>query len=281
MNIEDIDIDIIINKRFVKPINRKYNKLIKNINNDSFRHSESLGLIKQIDLSLKNIKYNIDRGNLVDANSLLRAIVEYISMATMIQYDEETYLEFINLSLKNSKRKKTNPKKLIENFSNKLNDILSELYNLENDDEIPQIYEFYEYLCRYTHSSLCVSSMIKIETKDEKDFMKIAMIQNYYLVKMIVYYVLAYIEHDNNVIKVEYISFVSILYLYKIAKFIQVTNIKFDYIKDIMYESINKEFFNTSKNSVLELKKEIEDILKIMIENEQIGNSFLKFICIK
>ena len=134
MNIEDIDIDVIINKRFVKPINRKYNKLIKNINNDSFRHSESLGLIKQIDLSLKNIKYNIDRGNLVDANSLLRAIVEYISMATMIQYDEETYLEFINLSLKNSKRKKTNPKKLIENFSNKLNDILSELYNLENDD---------------------------------------------------------------------------------------------------------------------------------------------------
>ena len=106
MNIEDIDIDIIINKRFVKPINRKYNKLIKNINNDSFRHSECLGLIKQIDLSLKNIKYNIDRGNLVDANSLLRAIVEYISMATMIQYDEETYLEFINLSLKNQKEKR-------------------------------------------------------------------------------------------------------------------------------------------------------------------------------
>ena len=111
MNIEDIDIDTIIEKKFIKPINRVYNKLIKNINNDTFRHLESFGLIKQIDLSLKNVKLNIYKGNLVDANSLLRAIIEYISMATMIQYDEETYLEFISLSLKNSKRNKTNPKK--------------------------------------------------------------------------------------------------------------------------------------------------------------------------
>ena len=157
---------------------------------------------------------------------------------------------------------------------------MNDLYDLEKGEDVPQIYDFYEYLCRFTHSSLCVSTMSRIINEDEKKFMKMAIIQNYYLVKMIIYYVLAFIEHDIKVIKGEYIFFASILYLYKTAKFIQKTNIKFDYVKNIMYESINKDFFDKSEGDVLNLKKEIEMVLKMISENEYLEKSFLEFISI-
>jgi len=280
------DIDRTITTKFIEPLEKSCKNSVKRLKTAKVKHIESIRLINQAYKTIKNSEKNLNKYNFVDSYTLLRASLEYIVMSYMIEVEENTYNEFLNLSNNDIKleRKYTVINTLLQKFGKRLNKISN---NLFTDTTVKQrekiMVDLYDILCKYTHASIVVSTFNEIKDSNEKEIVRLILSYNFYFIKLILFECLKFLNNDNK----EYIDEKTIglslfLSIIKLVSLIQTNNIKFDKIKQFFYyDTINSEFYTYYKEGLEKIKKEIsESIVEFKgkeIKINQILDEFMKF----
>lgn len=280
------DIDRTITTKFIEPLEKSCKNSVKRLKTAKVKHIESIRLINQAYKTIKNSEKNLNKYNFVDSYTLLRASLEYIVMSYMIEVEENTYNEFLNLSNNDIKleRKYTVINTLLQKFGKRLNKISN---NLFTDTTVKQrekiMVDLYYILCKYTHASIVVSTFNEIKDSNEKEIVRLILSYNFYFIKLILFECLKFLNNDNK----EYIDEKTIglslfLSIIKLVSLIQTNNIKFDKIKQFFYyDTINSEFYTYYKEGLEKIKKEIsESIVEFKgkeIKINQILDEFMKF----
>lgn len=114
---------------FVRVLRTHNFKFINNLYHDKNIKKETINLLNQTNMSLKNVHKLIKNNSIVDANTILRSCFENLIMGMMIYYDENIYSEFINLSIDDTTRKFTKPQKLRNDFRKILRLVDKDFFN--------------------------------------------------------------------------------------------------------------------------------------------------------
>ena len=168
-------IDKEIKRKFINKLNRNCKNGLIKLEENNVKHRETLGLLNQSYNTIRNAEMNLKKYNFVDANSLLRAALEYMIMAVMIEEDERIFNEFVILpSIDNPlKRKYTIVNTLICKFAEKIKVISTEIFEESTSKDVQNLFiEVYDLLCKYTHASLVVSIFKEITMDEEKEILK-------------------------------------------------------------------------------------------------------------
>ncbi len=269
MELTQENIDKTIKQKFIDKLNRNCQKSLKKLEKSNVKHRESLGLLLQASNTIKNANMNLKKYNFVDANSLLRATLEYIIMAIMIELDDEVFNEFIVLSNNDIQltRKHTIINTLLHKFAKHLKEISPTLfYNTTNKEREKMIIDLYDLLCKYSHASLVVSIFKEIINDKEKEVLKLFMSYNLYFIKLILLDCMKYLNEDKKIyIDEETIGFCILLNIIKILNIIQNEEMSFEKFKNLLYyDSVNNAFYKYSIEGIEKIKEENnEDIIKI------------------
>lgn len=269
MELTQENIDKTIKQKFIDKLNRNCQKSLKKLEKSNVKHRESLGLLLQASNTIKNANMNLKKYNFVDANSLLRATLEYIIMAIMIELDDEVFNEFIVLSNNDIQltRKHTIINTLLHKFAKHLKEISPTLfYDTTNKEREKMIIDLYDLLCKYSHASLVVSIFKEIINDKEKEVLKLFMSYNLYFIKLILLDCMKYLNEDKKIyIDEETIGFCILLNIIKILNIIQNEEMNFEKFKNLLYyDSVNNAFYKYSIEGIEKIKEENnEDIIKI------------------
>ena len=254
--------------KFVMVMRRYINKFFKDLENDKeFKRPETINLLNQTRKTLKNVHKFINSKEVVDANSLLRSAFENLIMGMMINESENTYKEFINLSIDDTTRQYTKPQKLRNGFRKVLRKLDGDLFiEMSNRNLKDMLDEFYDKMCLFTHSSIVVNAMIEIEKDDDLDIYVIALKQNTYFVEMLLYLCLKYLcNYKKDPIDITYVVLGWYVLISDVPKE-KVTPEKMEKLNKLLYADFNKEYLEKNKENVdfltEEAKKLQEDIQK-------------------
>lgn len=254
--------------KFVMVMRRYINKFFKDLeNNKEFKRPETINLLNQTRKTLKNVHKFINSKEVVDANSLLRSAFENLIMGMMINESENTYKEFINLSIDDTTRQYTKPQKLRNDFRKVLRKLDGNLFiEMSNRNLKDMLDEFYDKMCLFTHSSIVVNAMIEIEKDDDLDIYVIALKQNTYFVEMLLYLCLKYLcNYKKDPIDITYVVLGWYVLISDVPKE-KVTPEKMEKLNKLLYADFNKEYLEKNKENVdfltEEAKKLQEDIQK-------------------
>ena len=254
--------------KFVMVMRRYINKFFKDLeNNKEFKRPETINLLNQTRKTLKNVHKFINGKEVVDANSLLRSAFENLIMGMMINESENTYKEFINLSIDDTTRQYTKPQKLRNDFRKVLRKLDGDLFiEMSNRNLKDMLDEFYDKMCLFTHSSIVVNAMIEIEKDDDLDIYFIALKQNTYFVEMLLYLCLKYLcNYKKDPIDITYIILGWYVLISDVPKE-KVTPEKMEKLNKLLYVDFNKEYLERNKENVDFLTEEAnklqEDIQK-------------------
>ncbi len=269
MELTQENIDKTIKQKFMDKLNRNCQKSLKKLEKSNVKHRETLGLLLQASHTIKNANMNLKKYNFVDANSLLRAALEYIIMAIMIELDDEVFNEFIVLSNNDIQltRKHTIINTLLHKFAKHLKEISPTLfYDTTNKKREKLIIDLYDLLCKYSHASIVVSIFKEIKNDKEKEVLKLFMSYNLYFIKLILLDCMKYLNEDKKIyIDEETIGFCILLNIIKILNIIQNEEMNFEkFINLLYYDSVNNAFYKYSIEGIEKIKEENnEDIIKI------------------
>ena len=254
--------------KFIMVMRKYINKFFKDIENDKeFKRPETVNLLNQTRKTLKNVHKFIKNKEVVDANSLLRSAFENLIMGMMINESEDTYKEFINLSIDDTTRKLTKPQKLRNDFRKVLRKLDGDLFvEMSNKNLKDLLDEFYDKMCLFTHSTIVVNAMIEIEKDDDLDIYVIALKQNAYFVEMLLYLCLKYLcNYDKDPIDITYVVLGWYVLISDVPKE-KVTPEKMEKLNKLLYADFNKEYLEKNKENIdfltEEAKKLQEDIQK-------------------
>lgn len=254
--------------KFVMVMRRYINKFFKDLeNNKEFKRPETINLLNQTRKTLKNVHKFINSKEVVDANSLLRSAFENLIMGMMINESENTYKEFINLSIDDTTRQYTKPQKLRNDFRKVLRKLDGDLFiEMSNRNLKDMLDEFYDKMCLFTHSSIVVNAMIEIEKDDDLDIYFIALKQNTYFVEILLYLCLKYLcNYKKDPIDITYIVLGWYVLISDVPKE-KVTPEKMEKLNKLLYADFNKEYLEKNKENVDFLTEEAnklqEDIQK-------------------
>lgn len=254
--------------KFVNVMRRYINKFFIELENDKeFKRPETINLLNQTRKTLKNVHKFIKNKEVVDANSLLRSAFENLIMGMMINENEETYKEFINLSIDDTTRKLTKPQKLRNDFRKVLRKLDGDLFiEMSNKNLKELLDEFYDKMCLFTHSTILVNAMIEIEKDDDLDIYVVALKQNTYFVEMLLYLCLKYLcNYKKDPIDITYVVLGWYVLISDVPKE-KVTPEKMEKLNKLLYADFNKEYLKKNKENVdfltEEAKKLQEDIQK-------------------
>lgn len=254
--------------KFIMVMRKYINKFFKNLENDKeFKRPETVNLLNQTRKTLKNVHKFIKNKEVVDANSLLRSAFENLIMGMMINESEDTYKEFINLSIDDTTRKLTKPQKLRNDFRKVLRKLDGDLFvEMSNKNLKDLLDEFYDKMCLFTHSTIVVNAMIEIEKDDDLDIYVIALKQNTYFVEMLLYLCLKYLcNYDKDPINITYVVLGWYVLISDVPKE-KVTPEKMEKLNKLLYADFNKEYLEKNKENIdfltEEAKKLQEDIQK-------------------
>lgn len=254
--------------KFVNIMRRYINKFFKELENDKeFKRPETINLLNQTRKTLKNVHKFIKNKEVVDANSLLRSAFENLIMGMMINENEETYKEFINLSIDDTTRKLTKPQKLRNDFRKVLRKLDGDLFiEMSNKNLKDLLDEFYDKMCLFTHSTILVNAMIEIEKDDDLDIYVVALKQNTYFVEMLLYLCLKYLcNYKKDPIDITYVALGWYVLISDVRKE-KVTPKKMEKLNKLLYADFNKEYLEKNKENVdfltEEAKKLQDDIQK-------------------
>ena len=263
MELTQENIDKTIKEKFINKLNRNCKKSLKNLEKSNIKHRETLGLLLQSSNTIKNADMNLKKYNFVDANSLLRAALEYMIMAIMIEFDDEVFNEFVVLSNNDIQltRKYTIINTLLHKFAKHLKKISPTLfYDTTNKEREKLITDLYDLLCKYTHASIVVSIFKEIKNDKEKEVLRLFMDYNLYFIKLMLLDCMRYLNKDKrNYIDEETIGFCIFLNI------IQNDKMNFEkFINLLYYDSVNNEFYKYIIEGIEKIKEENnEDIIKI------------------
>ena len=284
MDLTQENIDKTIKEKFINKLNRNCKKSLKNLEKSNIKHRETLGLLLQSSNTIKNADINLKKYNFVDANSLLRAALEYMIMAIMIEFDDEVFNEFVVLSNNDIQltRKYTIINTLLHKFAKHLKKISPTLfYDTTNKEREKLITDLYDLLCKYTHASIVVSIFKEIKNDKEKEVLRLFMDYNLYFIKLMLLDCMRYLNEDKrNYIDEETIGFCIFLNIIKILNIIQNDKMNFEkFINLLYYDSVNNEFYKYIIEGIEKIKEENnENIIKITKNIDivcQILNDFL------
>lgn len=269
MELTQENIDKTIKEKFINKLNRNCKKSLKNLEKSNIKHRETLGLLLQSSNTIKNADMNLKKYNFVDANSLLRAALEYMIMAIMIEFDDEVFNEFVVLSNNDIQltRKYTIINTLLHKFAKHLKKISPTLfYDTTNKEREKLITDLYDLLCKYTHASIVVSIFKEIKNDKEKEVLRLFMDYNLYFIKLMLLDCMRYLNEDKrNYIDEETIGFCIFLNIIKILNIIQNDKMNFEkFINLLYYDSVNNEFYKYIIEGIEKIKEENnENIIKI------------------
>lgn len=254
--------------KFVNVMRRYVNKFFKDLENDKeFKRPETVNLLNQTRKTLKNVYKFIKNKEVVDANSLLRSAFENLIMGMMINESEDTYKEFINLSIDDTTRKLTKPQKLRNDFRKVLRKLDGDLFIDMNSRDLKDFLdEFYDKMCLFTHSTILVNAMIEIEKDDDLDIYVVALKQNTYFVELLLYLCLKYLcNYKKDPIDITYLLLGWYVLISDVPKE-KVTPEKMEKLNKLLYADFNKEYLEKNKENVDFLTEEAnklqEDIQK-------------------
>ena len=194
-------IDKEIRRKFINKLNRNCKNGLVKLEENNVKHRETLGLLNQAYNTIRNAETNLKKYNFVDANSLLRAALEYMIMAVMIEDDERIFNEFVILSSIDNqlKRKYTIVNTLICKFAEKIKVISTEIFEESTSKDVQNLFiEVYDLLCKYTHASLVVSIFKEITMDEEKEILKLLMSYVLYFVKIVLLDSIIYLNNGNG-----------------------------------------------------------------------------------
>lgn len=254
--------------KFVMVMRKYINKFFKELDNDKqFKRPETINLLNQTRKTLKNVHKFINSKEVVDANSLLRSAFENLIMGMMINENENTYKEFINLSIDDKTRQYTKPQKLRNDFRKVLRKLDGDLFmKMSNRNLKDMLDEFYDKMCLFTHSTIVVNAMIEIEKDDDLDIYVIALKQNVYFAEMLLYLCLKYLcNYKKDPIDSTYVVLGWYVLISDVPKE-KVTPEKMERLNKLLYADFNREYLEKNKENVdfltEEVKKLQEDIQK-------------------
>ena len=248
--------------KFVNVMRRYINKFFIELENDKeFKRPETINLLNQTRKTLKNVHKFIKNKEVVDANSLLRSAFENLIMSMMINKNEETYKEFINLSIDDTTRKLTKPQKLRNDFRKVLRKLDGDLFiEMSNKNLKELLDEFYDKMCLFTHSTILVNAMIEIEKDDDLDIYVVALKQNTYFVEMLLYLCLKYLcNYKKDPIDITYVVLGWYVLINDVPKE-KVTPEKMKKLNKLLYADFNKEYLEKNKENVDFLTEEAKKL---------------------
>ena len=248
--------------KFVNVMRRYINKFFIELENDKgFKRPETINLLNQTRKTLKNVHKFIKNKEVVDANSLLRSAFENLIMGMMINENEETYKEFINLSIDDTTRILTKPQKLRNDFRKVLRKLDGDLFiEMSNKNLKEMLDEFYDKMCLFTHSTILVNAMIEIEKDDDLDIYVVALKQNTYFVEMLLYLCLKYLcNYKKDPIDITYVVLGWYVLISDVPKE-KVTLEKMKKLNKLLYADFNKEYLEKNKENVVFLTEEAKKL---------------------
>lgn len=219
-------------------------------------------------------------GYLVDCNSLLRSSFEYILVAMMLQFEDNVYKEFINLSIDDDNaRDYTRIQKLINLFKTYLNKISEPLFgNLNRKEKGKMLNELYDKLCKFTHSSLFVSTIVEIKNQEEKEILNFINFQNYYFVKVLLFTSLKYFTNDEkHYIDLNNLAFSILFYFLEISSKIKDKENILNKYNSLLYINENVKYFDKQKQKADKMKNELLNI-KDDIDDQKFLDALNEFI---
>ncbi len=174
--------------KFVRVLRTHNSKFINNLYHDKNIKKETINLLNQTNMSLKNVHKLIKNNSIVDANTILRSCFENLIMGMMIFHDENVYNEFINLSIDDKTRTFTKPQKLRNEFRKVLRLVDKDFFNDFSNKQLKDMLdEFYDKLCFFTHSTLIVNAMVELSKENRTSLYVFALKQNAYFVELLLY----------------------------------------------------------------------------------------------
>ncbi len=267
--------------RFIVPL-RKSNT--ENINmlykrNYAALPKESINLLNQTYLTIKNVHKLIHKKSLVDSNTLIRSAFENLIMGMMIYFDQNVYKEFKKLGLKDDERDYTKQQKLRNMFKSKLKLIDKTLFEDINNRQLKEMLdEYYDKLCFFTHSTLIVNEMVEAKMNSDEDFFLVIAKQNVFFIEILLNCCLKYINKDERSnIKYDYLTISWMILINDIDK----KKYTKDYLSKyngLLYGDINKEYLNKSNNEIKLLYEEMQKLEKIIKDDPIIVIEILKNI---
>ena len=267
--------------RFIVPL-RKSNT--ENINmlykrNYAALPKESINLLNQTYLTIKNVHKLIHKKSLVDSNTLIRSAFENLIMGMMIYFDQNVYKEFKKLELKDDERDYTKQQKLRNMFKSKLKLIDKTLFEDINNRQLKEMLdEYYDKLCFFTHSTLIVNEMVEAKMNSDEDFFLVIAKQNVFFIEILLNCCLKYINKDERSnIKYDYLTISWMILINDIDK----KKYTKDYLSKyngLLYGDINKEYLNKSNNEIKLLYEEMQKLEKIIKDDPIIVIEILKNI---
>lgn len=234
-----------IKRKVIKPIKEGNKENIKKIkNNQMINHQETTGLLLQAYETLNNADNNLNSFRIVDSCVLMRSAFEYITMGMVIQFDEDTFDEFKKLGLE--KRNKTRVIKILNILKKHMNEISNNFYSeisQKNKGELLQ--EMYDKLCNFTHSSLIVSTIVEIGDGNEKEILRLSLLQSLYFLESLLFFSLKYFTGDKkHYIEWENVWLSSLLTNAKVGFISKNNDINFLKYDEFLYYKENEEYLN-------------------------------------
>ncbi len=271
-----------IKRKFVRPLKDGCEYNVKKLEIEQrTKHRETLNLLLQANKTLNNVEYNLNCLNLVDSNTLMRSALENIMMGMLIQFEDNVYNEFIDLTITDDTRKYTKIIKIIDKFRTKLNIISENLFiDMNREEKLKLFTDLYDKLCKFTHSSLVVNVMMEVKYAKEKEVLKMLISQNYYFLKILLFCCLKYFTNDKkHYLEFSNISFTQLFFLADINDKIKTSKIDFNKYKEFLYYENNLEYFNKNAKDGKELQEEINELAKDIKNNsEKFGEELQKFL---
>lgn len=245
--------------KFVKVMRLNITKFINQLDNNVNIKKETINLLIQSKNTLNNVHKLIKNKSIVDANSLLRSSFENLIMAMMINYDNNIYNEFLDLSLNDETRKYTKPQYLRNHFRKVLRQFDVDLFSDISNRKLKEMLdEFYDKLCLFTHSTLIVNAMVELQKNENVDIYIFALKQNCYFLEIILYLCLKDLNNSQNQpINILYIVIGWIVLLTDVNKQALIPE-NIEKLKQLLYIDINKEYFEKNYDIVEVLKNEIK-----------------------
>lgn len=281
MQLSNKKIDLATKRKFIRPLNDgiKYN--INKLNIEKrVKYKETISLLTQAYNTLNSIEYLLKTGSLVDANSLLRSSFEYIIVGMMLQFEDNVFSEFINLSIDDEKaRDYTRIQKLINKFKTHLNEISSDLFKDFNKKEKgDMLTDLYDKLCKFTHSSLVVTTIVEIKNNDDKEILKMLNYQNFYFIKVLLFCCLKYFTNDKeHYLHEENMAFSILLYYFQVSVKLKNSELAFEKYNDFLHRNENEKYFNKNEKYKEKIRENIIS-LKEDIDNEKFIESLNNFL---
>lgn len=281
MQISNQKISSAIKRKLIRPLNDgiKYNINILNIE-QRVKHNETINLLTQAYKTLNSINDLLKANSLIDANSLLRSSFEYILVGMMLQFEDKVYDEFINLSIDDENaRDYTKIQKLINRFKTHLNDISLDLFkDLNRKEKGDMLTELYDKLCKFTHSSLIVTTIVEIKNNDDKEIIKMLNYQNFYFVKILLFYCLKYFTNDKkHYLLNENIVYSFLLYNFQVSMKLKDGENTFKKYSKYLYTDENQKYFKKNEKYKDKVKDDILS-LKENIDNEKLRDGLNEFL---